>query len=178
MYSICTNIFSFNRSRGIFLNLWKSSNSDREVGSLDFFWAKMGQGGKRGCVVSGNGPFDSSDGEAKRRSFVSLSRRHSDIIALAENSRDRSIDPLLLVHDDRRWILKKLVPGYARFSLVFHDQLYAWRLLSLRVWRRAPPLLFEQISINSSMTVEFPSFSVGTTGRFVREKQSSLNSPF
>lgn len=48
-----------------------------------------------------------------------------------------------------------------------HDQLYTWRLLSLRAWRQAPSLLSEQISINPSMTVELPRISVGTTDWFV-----------
>lgn len=48
MYSIFTNIFSFNRSKGIFLDLWKSTNSDREVGSFDFFGGKSGTRREKG----------------------------------------------------------------------------------------------------------------------------------
>lgn len=135
-----------------------------------FFTAKVGQGGKRGYVVSGNGPSDSSDGDRGKEEELCLAISATFPILL-HSRKIRAIARSILCHSfmmigDRG---EALVPEYARLSLVFHDQLYAWRLLSLRVWRRAPPLLFEQISINSSMTVEFPSFSVGTTGRFSRK---------
>lgn len=95
------NICSFNRGREIFLDPSKSSNSGWKFGSFDFLrqkWDKEGKGDAR--YLKMDRPILQI--EAERRSFVSLSRRHSNIIALAENSRDRSIDPLSLVHDDRR----------------------------------------------------------------------------
>lgn len=64
-------------------------------------------------------------------------------------------------------------PATRSFGFVSWSAVYPRRLLSLRVWRRAPPLLEHpaEISINPSMSVELTrrdDFSAGTTKWFVQ----------